>query len=145
MAQFIDPERYRFVSDSLHGVATVALLCVACGEAEDWDGRIHVFDFLYPSFGDVQKVIAEHEGARHGAEVKALRAAARIVTTGARHGSPSGVRRALRQEHGIDVTFAEVQSLLRRLEAVGIVGPVDPGKHSHPVLMDPEAALEALR
>lgn len=65
MTQIPDPERYRFVADSLQGVATVAILCTTCGEDGDWDGRIHVFDFLYPSLGDVQKVVNEHESSRH--------------------------------------------------------------------------------
>lgn len=145
MAPPTDPERYRFVATSLHGVATVALLCATCGEAENFDGCIHVFDFLYPSTGDVQKVIDEHESSRHDADTRVLRLAAELVTTGARHGSPSGLKRRLRQDHGIDVTFAEAQVILRRLEAAGVVGPMDGWKHSHPVLMDHETALEALR
>ena len=140
-----DPERYRFVADSLHGVATVAVLCTTCGEAEDWDGRIHVFDFLYPSLADAQKVMTEHEELKHDADAAVLRIAAEIVTTGARHGSPSGLKRQLRQDHGVDVSFAEARAILRRLEAVGIVGPMDGWKHFHPVLMDRETALEALQ
>lgn len=138
-----DPERYQFVVDSLNDA--VAILCTTCGEAEDWDGRIHVFDVPYPSLGDVQKVLTEHESSKHGEDARVLRLAAEIVTTGARHGSPSGLKRRLRQNHGVDVTFAEARAILRRLEAVGVAGPMDGWKHSHPVLMDREEALEALR
>jgi hypothetical protein len=73
-----------------------------------------------------------------------LRIAAGIVTTGARHGSPSGLKRRLRQDHGIDVTFTGAQTILGRLEAAGIVGPMEGWKHSHPVLMDREGALSRL-
>ncbi|MFH8805272.1 hypothetical protein ACH4F6_37985 [Streptomyces sp. NPDC017936] len=70
--------------------------------------------------------------------------AAELVTTGARHGSPSMLTRRLRQDYGLEVTFEEAKDLLRQLEAVGIVGPVDPRKHAHPVLVDRDAALAAL-
>lgn len=139
-----DPERYRFVATSLHGVATVAILCTTCGEDEDAEPT-HVFDFLYPSTGDVQKVIDEHESSARGADAQVLRLAAELITTGARHGSPSGLKRRLRQDHGVDVSFAEAQALLSRLEAVGVVGPMDGWKHSHPVLLDRDEALEAVR
>lgn len=140
-----DPERYRFVADSMYGVATVSILCATCGEAEDADGRIHTFDFLYPSLADVQKVVDEHESSEHDGDTRVLRLAAELVTAGARHGSPSGLKRQLRQDHGIDVSFAEAQALLGRLEAAGVVGPMDGWKHSHPVLLERDEALEALR
>lgn len=73
-----------------------------------------------------------------------LRDVAEMVTTGARHGSPSAVQRRLRQETGRAVTFAEAQAILGELEAVGIVGPVDARTHAHSVLMDRDQALEAL-
>lgn len=81
-----DPERYRFVADSLHGVATISIVCTTCSENEDADGHIHVFDFLYPSIADVQKVIDEHERTKHDSEARTLRIAAEIVTEPPRHG-----------------------------------------------------------
>lgn len=65
-----DLERYRFVATSLHGVATVAILCTTCGEDEAKDGHVHTFDFLYPSLADAQKVMAEHEESKHHGVVR---------------------------------------------------------------------------
>lgn len=62
----VDPERYRFAADSLQGVATVAILCASCHEAGGDDEAVKVFDFLYPSLGDVQTAIDAHETGRHG-------------------------------------------------------------------------------
>lgn len=64
-----------------------------------------------------------------------LRSAARFVTDGARHGSPSMIRRRFRQEHGVDITFETACAILIELQGAGVVGPVDPKKHSHPVLL----------
>lgn len=61
----IDPERYRFAADSLQGVATVAILCASCHDAGG-DEPVIVFDFLFPSLGDVQAAIDAHETGRHG-------------------------------------------------------------------------------
>lgn len=61
----IDPERYRFVADSLHGVATVTIHCTNC-QAAGGDEPVIVFDFLFPSLGDVQAAIDAHETGRHG-------------------------------------------------------------------------------
>lgn len=61
----LDPERYRFAADSLAGIATVAVLCAACHEADENTEPVVVFDFQYPSIGDVQTVIERHEAGRH--------------------------------------------------------------------------------
>lgn len=60
-----DPERYRLVAASLHGVATVAILCAICNESEDTEPVI-VFDYLGPSIADVQAAAEEHEARAHG-------------------------------------------------------------------------------
>lgn len=139
-----DLERYRFAAETLHGVATVAVICAACAEDARRDGVVHVFDYLFPSIGDVQKVIDEHEDDVHGVSAEVLRLAARLVTEGARHGSPSMLQRRLRQDHGVAVSFEESLGILSRLQDAGVVGPVDPRKHSHPVLLDTAGALAAL-
>lgn len=76
--------------------------------------------------------------------VNTLRISASLVTTGARHGSPSMLCRRLRQEHGIAVTFAEALNILSQLKAVGIVGSMDDITHAHPVLLGREQALGVL-
>lgn len=139
-----DLERYRFVGASLHGVATVAIVCTACSEDAESDGVVHTFDFLYPSLGDVQKVVGEHENDAHGVSAEVLRLAAELVTQGARHGSPSMLQRRLRQDHGVVVSFDESRAVLARLEEAGVVGPVDARKHSHLVLLDRGEALAAV-
>lgn len=61
-----DPEHYRFVADSLHGVATVAIHCVICAEQFGQSaGKVRVFDYLNPSLADAQQVINEHEAEYH--------------------------------------------------------------------------------
>jgi predicted RNA-binding Zn-ribbon protein involved in translation (DUF1610 family) len=65
-----------------------------------------------------------------------LHVAAELVTEGARHGSPSMLRRRLRQDHGVVITFEVACAILVELQGAGVVGPVDPVKHSHPVLME---------
>jgi hypothetical protein len=139
-----DLERYRFAADSMHGVATVAIVCAACNKQDDDAEPLHVFDFLFPSIGDVQKIIDEHENDVHGVSAEVLRLAVQLVTEGARHGSPSMLQRRLRQDHGVAITFDEALHILGRLQDAGIVGPVDPRKHSHPVLLDRDEALAAL-
>jgi hypothetical protein len=138
-----DLERYRFAADSLHGVSTVAVFCTACSGDDD-DAPMQVFDYLFPSIGDVQKIIDEHENDVHGVSAEVLRLAALLVTEGPRHGSPSMLQRRLRQDHGVSVSFDESLAILARLQDAGVVGPVDPHKHSHPVLLDREEALAAL-
>lgn len=59
-----DPERYRFAVDTLAGVATVAILCATCHEAEDAQ-PVKIFDYSYPSLGDVQAAVDEHEASWH--------------------------------------------------------------------------------
>lgn len=138
-----DLERYRFATETVHNIGTVAIFCTAC--AEDENARpMHVFDFLFPSIGDVQKVIDEHEDDVHGVSAEVLRLAVMLVTEGARHGSPSMLQRRLRQDHGVAVSFDEALGILGRLQDAGVVGPVDPRKHSHPVLLDQAEALAAL-
>lgn len=61
-----DPERYLLTTDPSRGTS-VALLCVTCGDAEDWDGLIRVFDSPHPSLGDVQTVAREHDRVKHSA------------------------------------------------------------------------------
>lgn len=73
-----------------------------------------------------------------------LRIAAEVVTEGPRHGSPSRIMRQLRQDHGIAVSFNEALDLLSRLEAAGVVGPMDMRRCCHPVLLDREQALGAV-
>jgi hypothetical protein len=40
---------------------------VTCGDAEDWDGLVRVFDSPHPSLGDVQAVAREHDRVKHSA------------------------------------------------------------------------------
>ncbi|MFD8226876.1 hypothetical protein ACFV16_22195 [Streptomyces massasporeus] len=140
-----DPERYRFAADSMHGISTVAIICTTCsGGDEEAAVPVQVFDYLFPSIGDVQKIIDEHENDVHGVSAEVLRLAAVLVTEGPRHGSPSMLQRRLRQGHGVAVSFDESLAILARLQEAGVVGPVDPHKHSHPVLLDRAEALTAL-
>jgi DNA segregation ATPase FtsK/SpoIIIE-like protein len=136
-----DPERYRFAADSLHGVATVAVLCANCSEGEE-GSPVHVFDFLFPSLADVRAVIAQHETAAHPDDAALLRHAVALVAE-TRMGSPSMLCRRLRQDHGIVVTFGGALALLNRMEDAGIVGPAE-GSKARPVLLDQRAALAAL-
>lgn len=138
-----DLERYRFAAETVHNIGTVAVFCTACSEDEN-ARPIHVFDFLFPSIGDVQTVIDEHENDVHGVSAEVLRLAAVLVTEDPRHGSPSMLQRRLRQDHGVAVSFEESLGILSRLQDAGVVGPVDPRKHSHPVLLDTAEALAAL-
>lgn len=138
-----DLERYRFAADSMHGVGTVAIFCTACSEGAEQSVAVHVFDFLFPSIGDVQKIIAEHEDGVHGVGTEVLRLAVVLVTEGPRHGSPSMIQRRLRQDHGVAITFDEALSILDRLEVAGIVGPAD-GSRARAVLLDRAEALAAL-
>jgi predicted RNA-binding Zn-ribbon protein involved in translation (DUF1610 family) len=73
-----------------------------------------------------------------------LRIAAELVTEGARHGSPSMLKRRLRQDHGVAVTFEVALAILAQLQGAGVVGPTDPATHAHPVLLDRERALTAV-
>jgi hypothetical protein len=61
-----DLERYRFAPDSVAGIATVAVLCATCHEADQNTPAVVVFDFQFPSVGDVHAVIERHEAGRHG-------------------------------------------------------------------------------
>jgi predicted RNA-binding Zn-ribbon protein involved in translation (DUF1610 family) len=75
-----------------------------------------------------------------------LLTAAEFVTSGARHGSPSMIRRRFRQERGVEMTFETASAILVQLQGAGVVGPLDLWKHSHPVLLHPDeiqAAVEA--
>lgn len=85
------------------------------------------------------------ELAQYWADVETakLRTAAEMVTSSL-YGSPSALMRRLGQDHGIRVTFEEAQALLGKLESAGVVGPLDTGTYTHPVLMDHDAALRAL-
>jgi hypothetical protein len=139
-----DLERYRFAADTLHGVATVAVLCTVCAEDAERDGVVQTFDFLFPSIGDVQKAIDGHENDVHGVSAEVLRIAVDLVTEGTRHGSPSMLQRRLRRDHGVVVSFDEALGILSQLQDAGVVGPMDPRKHSHPVLLDRAEALTAL-
>jgi hypothetical protein len=73
-----------------------------------------------------------------------LHLAAEYVTEWPQHGSPSMIRRRLRQEHGISVTFEVARSILAQLYGAGVVAPVDMKTHAHPVLMDRTAAIAAV-
>jgi hypothetical protein len=73
-----------------------------------------------------------------------LRIAAELVTEGPRHGSPSMLKRRLRQDHGVVITFDVARAILIELQGAGVVGFVDMEKHSHPVLLDRDAALTAV-
>lgn len=73
-----------------------------------------------------------------------LLTAAGFVTEGARHGSPSMIRRRFRQEHGVAITFEAACAILVQLQGAGVVGPVDPQKHSHPVLLHPDETEAAV-
>jgi hypothetical protein len=86
------------------------------------------------------------ETARYWADVESwkLRTAAEMATDGTGRISPSALMRRLSQDHGVRVTFEESQTLLGKLETAGVVGPVDPRKHAHLVLMDRVQALSAL-
>ncbi|MGW8679580.1 hypothetical protein ACWGNN_00675 [Streptomyces sp. NPDC055817] len=63
----VDPERYRLAADSLNGVATIAILCATCHEADENAEPVKVFDFTYPSIADVQAAAEGHEAATHPA------------------------------------------------------------------------------
>ncbi|MFI8191380.1 hypothetical protein ACIF8T_21595 [Streptomyces sp. NPDC085946] len=73
-----------------------------------------------------------------------LRIATELVTEGARHGSPSMLMRRLNQDHNVQITFEAARAILAQLYAAGIVAPVDPATHAHPVLLDREEALAAI-
>jgi hypothetical protein len=76
--------------------------------------------------------------------VDALKIATRYVTTGARHGSPSMLQRRLNQEHGLMISHDTALRILAELGAAGIVGSVNTTTHAHPVLLNRDAANEAL-
>jgi predicted RNA-binding Zn-ribbon protein involved in translation (DUF1610 family) len=73
-----------------------------------------------------------------------LHIAAQLVTEGARHGSPSMLTRRLRQDHGVSVNFETARAILTQLQGAGVVGPVDPATHAHPVRLDRHEALAAV-
>ncbi len=87
----------------------------------------------------------QEEMAQYWADVETakLRTAAEMVTSSL-YGSPSALMRRLGQDHGIRVSFEEAQALLGRLEAAGVVGPLDTRTYTHPVLMDRETALTTM-
>jgi hypothetical protein len=64
--------------------------------------------------------------------------AAQLVTR-ARFGSPSMIKRVLRQKHDIEVTFTEAVGFLDQMHERGIVGPAH-GSFAREVLMTPEMA-----
>lgn len=65
-----------------------------------------------------------------------LRVAAELVTEGVRHGSPSMLKRRFRQDHNVVITFEAACAILIELQGAGVVGPVDPESHSHPVVLE---------
>ncbi|MGW0656457.1 hypothetical protein ACWD4T_48340 [Streptomyces umbrinus] len=73
-----------------------------------------------------------------------LHIATELVTEGPRHGSPSMIKRRLRQDHGIDVSFEVARAILAQLYGAGIVGKVDLTTHAHPVLMDRDQAVTTI-
>jgi len=73
-----------------------------------------------------------------------LRTAAEFVTEGARHGSPSMLKRRFRQDHGVEITFEAACAILVQLQGAGVVGPVDPATHAHPVLLHRDQAAAAV-
>lgn len=75
--------------------------------------------------------------------VNVLRASADLVTE-TRHGSPSMLQRRLHRDWGIFLGHPAAKTLLVDLYAAGIIGPLNPATHAHPVLMDRADAAAAL-
>lgn len=71
-----------------------------------------------------------------------LYAATKLVTE-KRHGSPAMVRRCLRQDYDVHVTYATAEHLLDQMQSLGIVGP-SKGAIARDVLMDYEQASKRL-
>lgn len=78
------------------------------------------------------------------AETLDLLYAATKLVTDSRFGSPSMIRRCLRQDYGVFLPFETCEHLLDLMERRGIVGP-SRGSLAREVLMDYEQASEALR
>lgn len=72
-----------------------------------------------------------------------LYAATKLVTE-RRHGSPAMIRRCLRQDYSLHVTYETAEHLLDQMQARGIVGPSQ-GSLARDVLRDYETASAALR
>jgi DNA segregation ATPase FtsK/SpoIIIE-like protein len=72
-----------------------------------------------------------------------LYAATKLVTE-SRHGSPAMIRRRLRQDYDVHITYETAEHLLDQMQARGIVGP-SKGSLARDVLMDYEKACTALR
>ncbi|MEU8682956.1 hypothetical protein [Streptomyces sp. NPDC048611] len=62
----VNPEQYRLTAEAYRGVATVAVLCVQCHEADGEATPVKVFDFLFPSIADVQATVDRHHAEHHG-------------------------------------------------------------------------------
>lgn len=69
-------------------------------------------------------------------EQNLLRVAAELVTEGARHGSPSMLKRRFRQDHNVVITFEAACAILVELQGAGVVGPFDAETLSHPVVLE---------
>lgn len=72
-----------------------------------------------------------------------LYAATKLVTE-SRFGSPSMIRRCLRQDRNVHITCATAENLLNQMQECGVVGP-NRGALARDVLMDYEQACAALQ
>jgi len=108
-----------------------------CGNLLGWIGE---------RIGPVLRRLADADEAltpQHG-EPDLLRIAADYVTSGVRHGSPSMIRRRLRQEHHVHLSVDGADRIMAGLYSAGIVGPYDPDRGEHPVLLTQAQATTAL-